>query len=177
METLLNVSTDRTYLPSHSLPQNLHNNRIMSAFNDYCIVCEKLCTDASAYCSEECRVQDTHSHFSMDLHNVPQLISPMLQPRADSLTGALQQHPHSHGASTVQSDDDEDSEPSKHQEYLIKSPMLLSSTLKNEENSIAGLSLNDCTPRESDKELDQHHAELLAASSNYYKKWLNVNHI
>ncbi|CDR44573.1 CYFA0S15e00188g1_1 [Cyberlindnera fabianii] len=135
----------------------------MSAFDDYCIVCEKLCTGASAYCSEECKLQDTHTHFT--INNAPQLISPMLQPRQDSIVSTLQQ-------STDQSDEEEEEE-IKQQEYLIKSPMLLSSTLKNE-NSIAGLDLDDCVPRETGKELDQHHTDLLAASSNYYRKWLNV---
>lgn len=30
----------------------------MSAFHDYCIVCEKLCDDGSVYCCEECRLLD-----------------------------------------------------------------------------------------------------------------------
>jgi hypothetical protein len=37
----------------------------MSAFEDYCIVCEKVCEDGSAYCSEKCKLLDQeHSHNS-----------------------------------------------------------------------------------------------------------------
>lgn len=30
----------------------------MSAFEDYCIVCEKLCHDGTAYCSNDCKILD-----------------------------------------------------------------------------------------------------------------------
>lgn len=131
----------------------------MSAFNDYCIVCEKLCASQSAYCSEECKLKDNKSHFNFN--NVPQLISPALQPRTDS-----QQQP-------IETDEEIDLENKKiKHDYLIKSPLLLSSSVK-EQQPIAGLNLNDFIPRE-DSSLDQHHAQLLAVSSNNYKKWLNV---
>lgn len=38
----------------------------MSAFEDYCIVCEKLCIDGSAYCSEICKDLDKEND-SLDL--------------------------------------------------------------------------------------------------------------
>ena len=155
----------------------------MSAFNDYCIVCEKICTNHAVYCSDECKLRDTRSHFQFN-NNVPQLISPVLQPRQDSI------------ASMMEDDGDESDEHPSH-EYLIKSPLLLSSTLKNEQ-SIAGLSL-DNVPRESTSTppasssasiassssrndppascpKSSSHDSSLAASSNYYKKWLSVSH-
>jgi hypothetical protein len=73
----------------------------------------------------------------------------------------------------LESDEDLE-EKSTHHEYLIKSPLLLSSTVKNEQ-SIAGLSL-DSVPRENSNELEPQHTGSLAASSNYYKKWLSVSH-
>lgn len=140
----------------------------MSAFNDYCIVCDKICTQNSVYCSDECQLKDGHSHFNFN--NAPQLISPVLEPRSNSIASALT----SSSNSTIETDEIEDDaeDEHKHQEYLIKSPLLLTSNVK--EHSIAGLSLNDAIPREQTTILDQHHVDLLAASSNNYKKWLNV---
>ncbi|CCH45719.1 hypothetical protein BN7_5304 [Wickerhamomyces ciferrii] len=143
----------------------------MSAFNDYCIVCDKICTHSSVYCSDECQFKDGNSHF--DFNNAPQLISPVLEPRSNSIASTLT----SSSSSTIETDEieseleDDQQYQHKHQEYLIKSPLLLSSNTKD---SIAGLSLNDAIPREGNTNLDQHHIELLAASSTNYKKWLNV---
>lgn len=132
----------------------------MSAFNDYCLVCEKICTGRSVYCSDECKNQDTQSHF--EFSNAPQLISPVLQPRQDSIASLLES-------------DEEVEEEQTHQDYLIRSPMLLSSTLKNE-HTIAGLSLDNVPTEPSPKELEPQLTGSLAASSNYYRKWLSVSH-
>lgn len=39
----------------------------MSAFEDYCIVCEKICEEGSAYCSEECKHVDLKNSDSPTL--------------------------------------------------------------------------------------------------------------
>jgi len=144
----------------------------MSAFNDYCIVCDKICTNHSVYCSDECQLKDGNSHY--DFNNAPQLISPVLEPRSNSIASTLT----SSSSSTIECDEIESEveDDHKHHEYLIKSPLLLSSNVK--EHSIAGLNLNDgaaAIPKQSSSiMLDQHHADLLAVSSTNYKKWLNV---
>lgn len=111
----------------------------MSAFNDYCIVCEQLCS--STYCSDSCKEKDTQSKFTFN--NVPQLISPVLQPaRQNSITELIDK------------------------EYLIKSPLLLSSNVKSE---IAGLSLDNSNPVKTASKDEP-------VGSSYYKKWLGVTH-
>lgn len=163
----------------------------MSAFNDYCIVCEKLCSNHSVYCSDECKLHDNDSHFNFD--NAPQLISPVLQPRANSIVSL------SHIDSTIDNYEEGDDIRIKH-DYLINSPLLLSSTVKD--HGIAGLSLDNYTPKTQAKNIPinktsqklssvmQNSAgnklnqqsqpsksasspDILASSSNY-KKWLNV---
>ncbi|GMG35773.1 unnamed protein product [Ambrosiozyma monospora] len=81
----------------------------MSAFNDYCLVCEKICSSNQIYCCDECRQLDqnpdfssptlsscsnesingaiytTHSHCSASNANgnagIPGIISPLLTPQ------------------------------------------------------------------------------------------------
>ncbi|TID29711.1 hypothetical protein CANINC_001724 [Pichia inconspicua] len=46
----------------------------MSAFEDYCIVCEKLCVDGSAYCSDTCKHLDQENDIQeLELTNSPAL--------------------------------------------------------------------------------------------------------
>lgn len=57
----------------------------MSAFNDYCIVCDQLCSSNSVYCSESCKLTDQLSTLNIDASSpsteVPQsYLSPLLQP-------------------------------------------------------------------------------------------------
>ncbi|OWB80914.1 hypothetical protein B5S32_g5240 [[Candida] boidinii] len=70
----------------------------MSAFEDYCIVCEKICPSDSVYCSNGCKLSDqqattsptlsscsVHTHNNnnnnIQFNNGPQLISPLLTPQ------------------------------------------------------------------------------------------------
>lgn len=139
----------------------------MSAFNDYCIVCDKICSTQSVYCSEDCRITDLSTHYEFE--NVPALISPALQPRCDSIATTL--------SCASANEETEDDEEFGHIEYMIRSPMLLTPTANEK---IAGLSL-DATPRSTDQseseeaelsDNEDHCANLLATSSNNYKKWL-----
>ena len=144
-----------------------------AAFNDYCIVCEKLCPPNSVYCCEECKQKDQHAHFHFA--NAPQLISPALQPRSDSIASALSSSSSTKSdgeeKSQEEDNDDEDDEfdTSHKHDYLIKSPLLLSSCVK--EQPITGLNLNELSQTET---REQQSAQLLSTSSNNYKKWLNV---
>ncbi|KAH3680419.1 hypothetical protein WICMUC_000350 [Wickerhamomyces mucosus] len=160
----------------------------MSAFNDYCIVCEKLCSLTSVYCSNECKLKDNDSHFDFD-SNIPELISPVLQPRKDSIISTIDITRAQQNHSTV-----DQNKKSIVQEYLIKSPLLLTSSIKDQ--PIIGLSLDNYISLEETSQkilpqmiskspltnqipnkgntLDDEHAAQLAASSNNYKKWLNV---
>jgi hypothetical protein len=70
----------------------------------------------------------------------------------------------------METDEETEKEDDHKHEYLIKSPLLLTSNVK-EQQPIAGLNLNDIVPKQA---LDGNHAHILAASSNNYKKWLNV---
>ncbi|KAH3688185.1 hypothetical protein WICPIJ_000827 [Wickerhamomyces pijperi] len=166
----------------------------MSAFNDYCIVCEKLCSSHSVYCSDVCKLKDNDSHFNF--HNAPQLISPVLQPRADSYVSQIDAKVENENEEEEEEEDDDI--PVVH-DYLIKSPLLLSSNIKD--HGIAGLSLdndilntqsknipinnknknqpnrNSVMQNSAGNKLNQQSqpasSDILASSSNY-KKWLNV---
>lgn len=161
----------------------------MLAFNDYCFVCGKMCNTSSVYCSEECKVQDANTQFEFEFNNVPALISPVLQPRGDTIVSTLGNGNISgNGSATAYTETEvEEDDEYKHSEYLIKSPLLLAPTtgVKDQEK-IAGLTLDEMTPR-TEHELDmdevaatpltelekkQKLANLLATSSNNYKKWL-----
>lgn len=56
------------------------------AFNNYCIACDKLCSQSSIYCSEACKASDEHQSSSLIPHNDSgsetgaELVSPLLTP-------------------------------------------------------------------------------------------------
>ncbi|ODV86097.1 hypothetical protein CANARDRAFT_28136 [[Candida] arabinofermentans NRRL YB-2248] len=76
----------------------------MSPFNDYCLVCEKICPSDSVYCSESCKLMDqqhttsptlsacsslqSHSYNQVQQQQSQQqqnIISPLLTPRYQSI--------------------------------------------------------------------------------------------
>ncbi|GME75025.1 unnamed protein product [Ambrosiozyma monospora] len=60
----------------------------MSAFNDYCLVCEKICSPNEIYCCDECRQLDQNPDFN----------SPTLSSCSnESINGAIYT-PHSHNS-------------------------------------------------------------------------------
>lgn len=78
----------------------------MSAFEDYCLVCEKLCNAGEAYCSDECKNSDLEVSVSpalsacssVQMTNRPSVhlqsvISPLLTPQINprkSIVGTIQ---------------------------------------------------------------------------------------
>lgn len=143
----------------------------MSAFNDFCIVCDKLCSsNSTAYCSNECKQKDEASHYNFK--NVPQLISPVLKPRnastttIDSTLDSLENNNNNDNHRNTNPNDINSNA------YLIKSPLLLSTNVKD---NIIGLNLNDSIPRHISHPVENEN-DFIAASSINYKKWLNVTH-
>ncbi|KAG7692127.1 hypothetical protein KL930_001511 [Ogataea haglerorum] len=159
----------------------------MSAFNDYCLVCEKICTSNSVYCSEECRVADQQQTASPTLstcssvqsaqtsnfNSIPTIISPVLAPQYNYVpvlknTSSLLKSP-----------------PVKDLSY--ESPLLASISVQNDldsnrldlnaTRSIAPLNVSEIPRSQICRTTAQNVSDLLSSTpaSENYKKWLS-NH-
>ncbi|KAG7930264.1 uncharacterized protein OGAPODRAFT_91678 [Ogataea polymorpha] len=159
----------------------------MSAFNDYCLVCEKICTSNSVYCSEECRVVDQQQTASPTLstchsvqsaqtsnfNSIPTIISPVLAPQYNYVpicknTSSLLKSP-----------------PFKDLSY--ESPMLASICGQNDldsnrldlnaTKSTAPLNVNEIPRSQMYRSAAQNVSDLLSSSpaSENYKKWLSTH--
>ncbi|KAG7885191.1 hypothetical protein KL938_001448 [Ogataea parapolymorpha] len=159
----------------------------MSAFNDYCLVCEKICTSNSVYCSEECRVADQQQTASPTLstcssvqsaqtsnfNSIPTIISPVLAPQYNYVpvfknTSSLLKSP-----------------PFKDLSY--ESPMLASISVQNDldsnrldlnaTKSTAPLNVSQIPRSQMFRSTAQNVSDLLSSTpaSENYKKWLSTH--
>ncbi|ODQ79157.1 hypothetical protein BABINDRAFT_162212 [Babjeviella inositovora NRRL Y-12698] len=132
----------------------------MSAFNDYCLVCENLLSTPSAYCSDSCKELDQinqYSHHSM-VHE-----SPLLAAAVPSTSGS-----------------------SVYNSYSLHSPLLvLSSTPRHSYEMEDDLNNDHFDLNSTDYKMNYYfnptttqsasnNSNILSASMNY-RKWLNTS--
>ncbi|KAH3671609.1 hypothetical protein OGAPHI_000312 [Ogataea philodendri] len=156
----------------------------MSAFNDYCLVCEKICANNSVYCSEECKVADqqvtasptlsscssVQSAPSQNFNSIPTIISPILTPQYNYVPVAR------NTASLVKSPAAKD--------LSYESPMLSSVSFHNDLDSNR-LDLNATKPSATTNVYEprtqvnrfsaQNVSDLLTPASENYRRWLSFH--
>lgn len=129
-------------------------------FNNYCINCDKLCTQNSVYCSEECKsieyqqsltpISCNSPTYSNTTNNNQELVSPLLTP-------ALYHHQYLHSE-------------------LCQSPLILSTNtgIIQEEESTRELDYFDLNYSVNSNVNYSNATDLVNSTSHNYRKWLTA---